>query len=162
MVIMSRIETLSFDELTTVDLFDIYKLRVAVFVVEQKCPYQEVDDDDLISYHLTIKNDDDELIAYLRIIPEADDTVARIGRVIVAKPYRGRGLAKKLLQAGIDESLRLLPNATKIVLAGQAYLQNFYHSFGFEDVSDVYLEDDIPHIDMEQQVSDIKRSSSEK
>lgn len=150
---MTTIKTKSFSELTTKELFEIYKLRVAVFVVEQKCPYQEVDDDDLTAYHLTFKNDAGELMAYLRLIPEENQTVVRIGRVIVAQAFRKRGLAKQLLQTGLDESIRLMPNVNKFVLAGQAYLKDFYHSFGFHDVSDVYLEDDIPHIDMEKGVS---------
>lgn len=142
----------SFQELTNRELFDIYKLRVAVFVVEQECPYQEVDDDDLSAYHLTFRNDNGDLMAYLRIIPEKNQTVVRIGRVIVAKDFRGKGLAKELLQTALRESTRLIPHANKIVLAGQAYLKDFYHAFGFHDVSDVYLEDDIPHIDMEKQL----------
>jgi ElaA protein len=149
---VTKIETKTFSELTNRELFDIYKLRVAVFVVEQKCPYQEVDDDDLISYHLTFRDDTGDLMAYLRIIPDEKETIARIGRVIVAKDYRGKGLAKQLVQKALEESVRLIPNANKIVLAGQAYLKDFYHSFGFHDVSDVYLEDDIPHIDMEKSV----------
>lgn len=142
------IEIKRFADLTPQTLFAIYKLRVAVFVVEQACPYQEVDGADLTAFHLMIREPSGGLAAYARLIPEANGTVARIGRVIVAQPFRGRGLAKKLMNLAIDQSPRLIPNANKIVLAGQAYLKDFYHSFGFKDTSDGYLEDGIPHIDM--------------
>ncbi|EHO48933.1 GNAT family N-acetyltransferase [Lentilactobacillus kisonensis] len=146
---MTQVDVKKFSELTTQELFQIYKLRVAVFVVEQKCYYQEVDDDDLISYHIMFKDKDGQLMAYSRIIPEDNNRVARIGRVVVNPNNRGDGLGRKLIQTTLAESRELFPKASKIVLAGQEYLQNFYHSFGFKDVSDVYLEDGIPHIDME-------------
>ncbi|MFT8909356.1 MAG: GNAT family N-acetyltransferase [Lentilactobacillus diolivorans] len=142
-----------FSSLTTQELFKIYQLRVAVFVVEQQCPYQEVDDDDLRSFHLMLQDDDGSLMAYARIIPEKNQTVARIGRVIVAPDFRKAGLGRYLIQAAINQAIQLIPYTNKIVLAGQAYLKDFYHSFGFHDVSDVYLEDDIPHIDMEMVIS---------
>ncbi|GEP73626.1 acetyltransferase [Lentilactobacillus rapi] len=146
---MTQIEVKQFAALSTKELFEIYKLRVAVFVVEQKCYYQEVDDDDLISYHVMFKNAEGDLMAYARIIPEENQSVARIGRVVVNPKYRGGGLGRELVQATLDKSKELFPEAAKIVLAGQEYLKYFYHSFGFRDVSDVYLEDNIPHIDME-------------
>ncbi|MCH4163979.1 MAG: GNAT family N-acetyltransferase [Lentilactobacillus diolivorans] len=142
-----------FSSLTTQELFKIYQLRVAVFVVEQQCPYQEVDGDDLRSFHLMLQDDDGSLMAYARIIPEKNQTVARIGRVIVAPDFRKAGLGRYLIQVAINQAIKLIPYTNKIVLAGQAYLKDFYHSFGFHDVSDVYLEDDIPHIDMEMVIS---------
>ncbi|WP_152639004.1 GNAT family N-acetyltransferase [Lentilactobacillus curieae] len=141
------------NDLSPKEIFDIFQLRVAVFVVEQHCPYQEVDEDDLTAFHLTIRNDAGELIAYSRVIPEQEGKVAHIGRVIVRSDQRKSGMGKKLLQASLDFSKQEMPNLEKYFLAGQEYVKNFYHSFGFQDVSDVYLEDDIPHIDMELPVS---------
>jgi ElaA protein len=151
---MSKVAIKKFSELTTTELFNIYKLRVAVFVVEQKCYYQEVDDDDLISYHLMFTDADGNLAAYARIIPEDNRTVARIGRVVVNPNNRGGGLGRKLVQEALDQIPKLMPDATKIVLAGQEYLNSFYKSFGLKNVSDVYLEDGIPHIDMEMPIKD--------
>ncbi|GAA2970306.1 GNAT family N-acetyltransferase [Lentilactobacillus parakefiri] len=151
---MDRNEVKTFPELTTQELFQIYKLRVAVFVVEQKCYYQEVDDDDLIAYHLMFKDSQNELTAYARIIPEKNATIARIGRVVVNPNHRGGGLGRELVQAALDRIPSLMPHTAKIVLAGQEYLNEFYKSFGFKNVSDVYLEDGIPHIDMEMPLTD--------
>nr|MCZ0976614.1 GNAT family N-acetyltransferase [Lentilactobacillus sp. SPB1-3] len=142
-------------DLTPKALFDIYQLRVAVFVVEQKCPYQEVDEDDLTAWHLSMRNDAGELVAYCRVIPENNDTVAHIGRVIVRKDQRKFGLGRKLMQDALEISKETMPNLEKYILAGQEYIKGFYHSFGFKDVSDVYLEDDIPHIDMELPVGKV-------
>lgn len=151
---MDRNEVKTFPVLTTQELFQIYKLRVAVFVVEQKCYYQEVDDDDLTAYHLMFKDDQNNLTAYARIIPEENATVARIGRVVVDPGHRGGGLGRELVQTALDRIPTLMPKTGKIVLAGQEYLNKFYKSFGFKNVSDVYLEDGIPHIDMEMQLQD--------
>lgn len=147
---MDNVYVKQFSQLTTNELFDIYKLRVAVFVVEQKCYYQEVDDDDKISYHLMFKDARGQLTAYARIIPEENRTVARIGRVVVDPQSRGGGHGRRLVDQALAQIPQLMPKASKIVLAGQQYLNQFYQSFGFKNVSDVYLEDGIPHIDMEK------------
>jgi ElaA protein len=146
---MTQVDVKKFSELSTQELFMIYKLRVAVFVVEQKCYYQEVDDDDLISVHVMFKGEDGHLMAYARIIPEPNNHAVRIGRVVVNPADRGNGLGRKLVQTTMEKAQQRFPKAGKIVLAGQEYLKDFYHSFGFVDVSAVYLEDNIPHIDME-------------
>ena len=147
---MDDVYVKQFSQLTTNELFDIYKLRVAVFVVEQKCYYQEVDDDDKISYHLMFKDARGQLTAYARIIPEENRTDARIGRVVVHPQSRGGGHGRRLVDQALTQIPQLMPKASKIVLAGQQYLNQFYQSFGFKNVSDVYLEDGIPHIDMEK------------
>lgn len=147
---MDNVYVKQFSQLTTNELFDIYKLRVAVFVVEQKCYYQEVDDDDKISCHLMFKDVRGQLTAYARIIPEQNRTVARIGRVVVDPQSRGGGRGRRLVDQALTQIPQLMPKASKIVLAGQQYLNQFYQSFGFKNVSDVYLEDGIPHIDMEK------------
>ena len=100
------------------------------------------------------KDSQNELTAYARIIPEKNATIARIGRVVVNPNHRGGGLGRELVQAALDRIPSLMPHTAKIVLAGQEYLNEFYKSFGFKNVSDVYLEDGIPHIDMEMPLTD--------
>lgn len=137
----------TFDELTTRELYSILKERTEIFVVEQNCPYLEVDGKDLTSYHL-YKETDGEVVAYLRILPAGVSyEQASLGRVIVKKEYRGKGLAQELLRRGIDFTLNELKENT-IKIQGQHYLEKFYGSFGFKTISDVYMEDGIPHVDM--------------
>ncbi|MCH4008708.1 GNAT family N-acetyltransferase [Companilactobacillus sp.] len=135
-----------FDQLTTKELWSIYKLRVEIFVVEQKCYYQEVDEDDLKSLHLIGVDDDGNLVTYARLIPEKDHV--RIGRVAAAKSVRGNGAGRQLVAQAIICAHDDFPNADQIDIQAQAYLQKFYESMGFTATSDVYLETEIPHLDM--------------
>lgn len=137
-------QTKKFDELSAYELFEIYQARTAVFVVEQICPYQEVDNKDLQAVHLFAKNATD-LTAYCRLIPDSDGV--HLGRVLVANKYRGKGLARELVQRAIEHCHKAFPNQPLHAQA-QSYLQGFYESFGFRAVSDVYLEDGIAHLDM--------------
>ncbi|MBM6928778.1 GNAT family N-acetyltransferase [Parasutterella secunda] len=134
-----------FSELTTRELFEIYKLRVAVFVVEQKCAYQEVDDIDSQAYHLWFE-DDEGIQAYLRLIPAG---VARqevsLGRVIAVK--RRCGLGTKIVAQGIRIAQEKL-QAKEIVIEAQTYVRKMYESLGFVAESEEFLEDGIPHIRM--------------
>ena len=135
-----------FDELTTNELYEILKLRAEVFVVEQDCPYQDLDDKDKWAYHLFLEDDDGStVIAVLRILPEniAYEDMA-IGRVIVKKSHRGQGLSKVMMQKAISFIIDDL-GKKRIKLSGQAYLREFYEDLGFERVSDIYLEDGIDH-----------------
>lgn len=136
----------SFAELTTTELFHIYQLRVAVFVVEQDCVYQEVDDDDLIAQHLFRTDDAGQVLAYARLIPEPNQV--RIGRVLVAASARKHGAGRELVTEAIAAARETYPEAQQIVIQAQAYLQKFYASFGFTPTSEVYLETGIPHLDM--------------
>lgn len=134
-----------FSELTTRELFEIYKLRVAVFVVEQKCAYQEVDDIDSQAYHLWFE-DDEGIEAYLRLIPAG---VARqevsLGRVIAVK--RRCGLGTKIVAQGIRIAQEKL-HAKEIVIEAQTYVRKMYESLGFVAESEEFLEDGIPHVRM--------------
>ncbi len=133
-----------FDSLTTQELFKIYKARVDVFVVEQNCPYPEVDDADLLALHLF--NEENGIIkAYCRIIPE--DKYVKIGRVLVNKESRKEGLGKQLITKALGICNEQFPNQSVFAQA-QAYLKPFYAFFGFKAISNEYLEDNIPHIDM--------------
>lgn len=133
-----------FDQLSLDELYDIIRLRLEVFVVEQDCVYQDLDDKDQVSYHLFVR-DNDEIIAVLRILPEnVSYEEMAIGRVIVKKSYRGRGISKEMMNKAIDFIVNDL-GKNKIRLSGQAYLTDFYISLGFRKVSDEYLEDGIKH-----------------
>ena len=135
-----------FDELTTNELYEILKLRAEVFVVEQDCPYQDLDDKDKCAYHLFIEDEDGStVIAVLRILPEniAYEDMA-IGRLIVKKSHRGQGLSKIMMQKAINFIIDDL-GKKRIKLSGQAYLREFYEVLGFKRVSDIYLEDGIDH-----------------
>ena len=135
-----------FDDLTISELYGILKLRSEVFVVEQDCIYQDLDDKDKPAYHLFLQ-DENEVVAVLRILPEnvSYEDMA-IGRVVVKKSYRGRGISRVMMQKAIDFIVNDL-GKTRIKLSGQAYLVEFYQSFGFRKVSDCYLEDGLDHFE---------------
>ncbi|RIW30706.1 GNAT family N-acetyltransferase [Bacillus salacetis] len=136
-----------FDELTNTELYNLLKERTFVFVVEQNCPYLEVDGKDPFSYHL-FKEDNGEIIAYLRILPAGVSyQEVSIGRVFVKKEYRGQGHAEELLSKGLEFIQKEL-NETAVKIQAQDYLRKFYGAFGFKPISETYLEDDIPHVDM--------------
>lgn len=132
-----------FKDLTTNELFNIYKLRISVFVVEQNCPYQEVDDIDKNAYHLYLIEDND-ILAYARVFSIDDSTMA-IGRVIATR--RRCGLGSNILQTAIN--LAKEQNLAKmIIIEAQTYAKPFYEKQGFYQISDEFLEDGIPHIKM--------------
>lgn len=139
---MITFENKSFESLTNQEIFEMYQLRVSVFVVEQNCPYQEVDDTDLIATHILGKNDAGELVAYMRIYQT--DNTWHIGRVIVREDNRKSNYGRNM----VEYALSLIETGSTVEAQAQEYLQKFYGSFGFKPVSEVYLEDNIPHIDM--------------
>lgn len=137
-----------FEELTAAELYEMLKLRVDVFVVEQNCPYPELDNLDQQSVHLAYR-EDGKILAYARLVPgEIKYGVPSIGRVIVNPAARGRGLARELMNRSIDFIFTEW-QPSEIRLQGQLYLKEFYQSFGFNSISDVYDEDGIPHLDMQ-------------
>lgn len=135
-----------FSELTTSELYGILKLRSEVFVVEQNCAYQDLDDKDECAWHLFLE-DEGSIVAVLRILPEnvSYDEMA-IGRVAVKESHRNRGIAKKMMIFAIDFITGDLKK-TGLRLSGQAYLTDFYIGLGFKKVSDSYLEDGIEHFE---------------
>ncbi|RNF38542.1 GNAT family N-acetyltransferase [Planococcus salinus] len=140
-------KTYQFDELTTEELYDFLKLRVDVFVVEQNCPYPELDGLDQQAIHIAY-GENGKTLAYARLVPAGVKYEApSIGRVIVHPEARNRGLARRLLHQCID-FIQTHWKAEEIQLQGQVYLQQFYESVGFQTVSDIYEEDGIPHVDM--------------
>lgn len=140
-------ELKAFDQLSLQELYTILTLRTNVFVVEQACPYPELDGKDPNCLHLlgTING---ELVAYLRILPAGlrYDEVS-IGRVVVKPSHRGKGLGRLMM----EQAIHCITNEWKesqIKIGAQAYLEKFYQSLGFKPVSEVYFEDNIPHLDM--------------
>ena len=136
-----------FSELSAEELFEIYKLRVSVFVVEQKCPYQDVDDADRAAYHIWLK-DEDGIEAYARVLPAGVTfPTASIGRVIAVK--RRCGLGGKIVAAAIHTAENEL-NADKITIEAQVYARSLYEKSGFRQTSEEFLEDGISHIQMQR------------
>jgi len=134
-----------YKELTTDELHDIYRYRVAVFVVEQNCPYQEVDGNDKVSYHLWLE-DKGEIVAYLRVLPAGTTFEdVSIGRMICTR--RRQGLATQLLEEGIKLAVAKF-QAERITIEAQVYARSLYEKVGFVQTSDPFLEDGIPHIMM--------------
>ncbi|MEJ6348866.1 GNAT family N-acetyltransferase [Holzapfeliella sp. He02] len=140
-----KVEIKETAELTPAELLTILKERTKVFVVEQKSPYQEVDDWDNQAIHVMFWTDNHELAAYARILNKGD--FISFGRVLVTRTFRKQKLGKKLVQTVLDEINQRFPNQL-IQIAAQSYLQKFYGSFGFQVSSPEYLEDNIPHINM--------------
>ncbi|KAB2657131.1 GNAT family N-acetyltransferase [Brucella tritici] len=135
------------DNLAPRALYAMLKLRVDVFVVEQKCPYPEIDGKDFEAFHLRIL-DGEELAGSLRVLPpEQAGKPVKIGRVVVAPDYRGYKLGQRLMKEAIEFAHDRFPGIA-IELGGQSHLQKFYGSFGFVAISDEYLEDGILHVDM--------------
>lgn len=137
----------SFGELTNIELYNILKLRVDIFVVEQNCAYPEIDGKDIECLHL-MKKDGEEIVAYTRLLPPGVSyEQASIGRVIVNPHYRKQKVGKELLAKSIElVQEKFKTNIIKI--QAQSYLLSFYSSFGFVAISEEYLEDEIPHVDM--------------
>lgn len=134
------------NELSNYELLSIMKSRVDVFVVEQKCPYPEIDEKDFDATHLFIEINN-EIAAYTRIVTHDNQEDISFGRVLVIPKYRKEKLGRKIVKATIDEIEQTYPNKT-IRIAGQTYLKDFYQSFGFKIVSEAYLEDGISHVDL--------------
>lgn len=135
-----------FSELSADELFELYKLRVSIFVVEQKCPYQEVDDADRAAYHVWLK-DENGIEAYARVLPQgAAFPTASIGRVIAVR--RRCGLGSKIVEAAVNVA-RIYLNAGKITIEAQVYARSLYEKYGFRQTSEEFLEDGIPHIQMQ-------------
>lgn len=142
-----KIEIKKFNELTTHELYEILKIRAEVFVIEQKCIYNDIDDKDFKSVHIMIK-DNDKIAAYIRVLePGVSYETSSIGRVLVDANFRKKGLARTIVNEGINY-IKNNYDDKKITIGAQEYLKKFYESLGFKGISDVYLEDGIPHLDM--------------
>ena len=136
----------SFEELNKAELYQIIQLRIAVFIVEQDCPYPDLDDMDQDAQHLWIE-DAGEIVCYLRVNPAGSRfSEPSLGRIVTKKSHRNRGLAEMLIKRAID--LVSEKESRAIRISAQCYLEKYYEKFGFIKASEEYLEDDIPHIEM--------------
>lgn len=144
---MLKIKTKKFDELSTIELYEILQLRSDVFVVEQECAYQDVDGKDQNALHI-IGEKQDRIVAYARCFPPGYYfDKASIGRVVVSKKERKYQFGKKIMQASI-KAIQKHYNDAEILLSAQTYLIKFYNALGFIEEGETYLEDDIPHVKM--------------
>ncbi len=149
---------LNFSQLTLDQLYALLRLRAEVFVVEQDCPYQDLDGNDQLGLHvLGLKGD--ILVAYTRLLPPGlKYDGCSIGRVVTSPQLRRDGLGKQLMQFSIDSCQQHWPEQ-EITISAQQYLENFYQGFGFLTESDPYQEDGIPHIRMRLPAPGMEKSS---
>ena len=140
-------ESKYFPELTTDELYEILCLRAEIFVVEQDCVYNDLDGLDKVAMHQFLKREG-EIVAYSRLLkPGTRFPEFSIGRVVVRYSERGKGLGIQMMEEAkkfMEESW----GATRIKISAQKYLQRFYENLGFEIVTEMYLEDGIPHYGM--------------
>ena len=141
-------KTKTFDELSLQELYAILALRAEVFVVEQNCPYQDVDGKDEKGLHL-LGMEKNQLLAYARILPKgvSYDEYTSIGRIVTAPQVRAKGYGHTLVEEAVKVTQTTYPTYT-IKISAQAHLEQFYRSHEFVPTGEAYLEDDIPHIGM--------------
>lgn len=145
--LMLRFVIKPFKELSIDELYDMLQLRTKVFVVEQNCVFQDMDDKDRKAVHVLAYNGDD-MVAYSRLLPAGVSyTQMSIGRVLTDTDRRKEGFGIRLMETSIEAMYKLY-GRQPIRIGAQLYLQKFYEGFGFRQSSDTYLEDGIPHIEM--------------
>jgi ElaA protein len=136
-----------YSDLSPHEIYTIFAARQAVFVVEQNCPYQDLDGKDLDAWHLIAWSGQD-VAAYLRLLaPGVSYPEPSLGRIITTQVGRGRGLGRELVARGLENIYELYPTLPTRIGA-QAHLHKFYGSLGFVQSSEPYDEDGIPHIEM--------------
>lgn len=132
-----------FDELTAEELWEIYKLRVSVFVVEQGSPHQEVDDFDRLAYHLTL-SDESGIKAYARVLPAGTAySVPAFGRIMAVD--RGKGLGMRIVQEAMKVAVEKF-DAQAIEISAQSYVRSLYEKNGFVADGEEYMQNNRPHI----------------
>ena len=142
-----KINTYTYKELSADQLYEILRLRAEIFVVEQNCAYQDIDQKDQKAIHLTGEINK-KIIAYTRIFKKGDYfNNSSIGRVLVKKDYRKKDYGKVIMKKSI-EIIKTDPEEEEIELSAQKYLTEFYSELGFKKTGKEYLEDNIPHIKM--------------
>lgn len=142
----------SFDQLSNLELYALLRLRSEIFVVEQRCIFQDMDGKDAFCHHL-IGTKDGVLMAYSRIVPPGVSyTYPSIGRVVVAAAGRGNMYGVELMEQSVKVVSEIYGNHN-IRIGAQLYLKKFYESFGFIQSGDIYDEDGIDHIEMTKNVT---------
>lgn len=142
-------EWLTFDQMDGRTVHDLLRLRQDIFVVEQESAYADIDGKDPEALHLLLRSTKTgKLAGALRLFPpHGPDQSMRIGRVVIADGNRGKGLGRVMMDAALKKA-RMLGPSGPIHITGQAHLERFYGDLGFETVSDIYMQDGIPHIDL--------------
>ncbi|MBR6282486.1 MAG: GNAT family N-acetyltransferase [Lachnospiraceae bacterium] len=136
-----------FRDLTTNELYEILKTRFEIFVTEQECIYQDLDDKDQDAYHVFCWNDNGRVAGCLRVFWKDEAAgIAQIGRVVTLE--HGLGIGGQMLHEGVALAIEQL-HAKKIYLEAQCYATGYYAKEGFEVVSEPFMEDGIPHVKME-------------
>ncbi|CAM8676433.1 MULTISPECIES: GNAT family N-acetyltransferase [Leclercia] len=150
---MIQWQDLHHSELSVPVLYALLQLRCEVFVVEQTCPYQDIDGEDLVGENRHILGwKDNRLVAYARILKSDDDfSPVVIGRVIISREVRGEKLGYALMEHALRSCENNWPDKA-LYLGAQAHLHTFYARFGFVQVTDIYDEDSIPHVGMAKEV----------
>ncbi|WP_304141387.1 GNAT family N-acetyltransferase [Mesoflavibacter zeaxanthinifaciens] len=144
---MLDIQTKTFNQLNTTELYDLLQLRSEVFVVEQDCVYQDIDGKDQKALHI-LGYKDEKLVAYTRVFHPGDYfEEASIGRVVVKENQRQYGFGYDIMKTSI-EAINKHYKTSVIRISAQTYLKTFYNNLGFKEVGEEYLEDGIPHINM--------------
>ena len=134
-------------ELSAEQVYAVLAARVAIFVVEQNCAYQELDGLDGEAEHLIVWSGK-EVAGYLRVLgPGTRFEDPSIGRIITTQPFRGSGLGREVVAKGLERTRMRYPGRP-VRISAQKYLEKFYRDFGFVTVSEPYLEDGIPHVEM--------------
>lgn len=142
---MEKMIVKSYDELNLNELYQILKVRSEVFVVEQNCPYLDIDGKDQMSIHVMLK-EDEEIVGYVRVYPSNVKLgYGQIGRVLSTK--RKKGIGARVFQEGINICHDIL-HTDHIYIEAQEYAIPFYQRFGFKQDSEIFLEDNIPHVQM--------------
>ena len=145
-----RIKHSDFESLSVYQLYDILKLRSEVFVVEQTCVYQDMDDADQDAIHVW-GSDNKNIVTYARIKPKKN--AVSIGRVVTSSKYRGKGLGQETMTYCLQLCKENWPEK-EIELSSQKYLVKFYENLGFGTIGEPYLEDGIPHIAMKLKLNE--------
>ena len=147
-----------YDELSPREIHAIFAARQAVFIVEQNCPYLDLDGKDLDAWHLMAWSGQD-VAAYLRLVaPGVSYPEPSLGRVITTRIARGSGLGRELVARGLEKIHELYPTQP-IRIGAQAHLQRFYGSLGFVQSSEPYDEDGIPHLQMRREPGPVARQA---
>ena len=148
MSIQWKIKT--FKALSVSEIYSLLQLRSQVFVVEQNCVYQDIDGKDAKALHL-MGEYDGKIVAYCRLFKSGDYfQEASIGRVVIDANYRDKKWGHEMMKQAIA-GIEIHFKETKIIISAQLYLQKFYESHGFVQTSEMYLEDDIPHLEMKRE-----------
>jgi ElaA protein len=142
------IREIPFEKLNTYELYAILRLRSEVFVVEQNCVYQDLDNADQMATHFIVEIEK-QLVACARVLhPNPTNRCWHIGRLCVAETARNKGYAKKLMEETLQFIKERRNTEQRVFLMAQTYLQVFYENYGFQQEGEPFLEDGIPHINM--------------